>query len=99
VLFVMTADSVQDHSVTKSEWVWALKYKKPVIPLRVVTSAAATRTAGASSAPASARTRIAGVPFSAKSIAALDEKAAGPVARPGLAPCPLASNRFVMTCS
>jgi tetratricopeptide (TPR) repeat protein len=34
VLFVMTADSVQDHSVTKSEWVWALKYKKPVIPLR-----------------------------------------------------------------
>jgi tetratricopeptide (TPR) repeat protein len=35
VLFVMTADSVQDHSVTKPEWVWALKYKKPVIPLRV----------------------------------------------------------------
>lgn len=35
VLFVMTADSVQDHSVSKSEWVWALKYKKPVIPLRV----------------------------------------------------------------
>ena len=34
VLFVMTADSVHDHSVTKSEWVWALKYKKPVIPLR-----------------------------------------------------------------
>ena len=34
VLFVMTADSVQDHSVTKSEWGWALKYKKPVIPLR-----------------------------------------------------------------
>ena len=34
VLFVMTADGVQDHSVTKSEWVWALKYKKPVIPLR-----------------------------------------------------------------
>ena len=33
VLFVMTADGVQDHSVTKSEWVWALKYKKPVIPL------------------------------------------------------------------
>ena len=35
VLFVMTADSVQDYSVAKAEWVWALKYKKPVIPLRV----------------------------------------------------------------
>jgi tetratricopeptide (TPR) repeat protein len=34
VLFVVTSDSVQDHSVTKSEWVWALKYKKPVVPLR-----------------------------------------------------------------
>jgi tetratricopeptide (TPR) repeat protein len=34
VLFVMTADSVQDHSVAKSEWAWALTYKKPVIPLR-----------------------------------------------------------------
>jgi hypothetical protein len=34
VLFVLTADGVQDYSVTKSEWVQALKYKKPVIPLR-----------------------------------------------------------------
>jgi tetratricopeptide (TPR) repeat protein len=34
LLFVMTADSVQGHSVTKSEWEWALRYKKPVIPLR-----------------------------------------------------------------
>jgi tetratricopeptide (TPR) repeat protein len=35
VLFVMTTDSVQDHSACKAEWVWALKYKRPVIPLRV----------------------------------------------------------------
>ena len=35
VLFLMTRDSVQDHSACKPEWVWALKYKKPVIPLRV----------------------------------------------------------------
>ena len=34
LLFVMTADSVQAHSVTKDEWVWALRYKKAVIPLR-----------------------------------------------------------------
>jgi tetratricopeptide (TPR) repeat protein len=39
VLFVMTADSVQDHSACKDEWAWALKYKKPVIPLRVDKSA------------------------------------------------------------
>jgi tetratricopeptide (TPR) repeat protein len=34
LLFVVTADSVQDYSGTKPEWSRALKYKKPVIPLR-----------------------------------------------------------------
>jgi tetratricopeptide (TPR) repeat protein len=33
LLFVVTADSVQDYSATKPEWVRALKYKKPVISL------------------------------------------------------------------
>jgi len=35
LLLVVTNDSVRDHSVTKPEWVWALKCKKPVIPLLV----------------------------------------------------------------
>ena len=34
VLFLMTQDSVRDDSGCKPEWAWALKYKKPVIPLR-----------------------------------------------------------------
>lgn len=33
LLFVMTADSVSPESVCKQEWVRALKYQKPVIPL------------------------------------------------------------------
>jgi hypothetical protein len=34
LLFVMTTDSVRPNSICKGEWTRALKYKKPVIPLR-----------------------------------------------------------------
>jgi hypothetical protein len=35
MVFVMTKDSVQPLSVCKDEWVRALRYKKPIIPLLV----------------------------------------------------------------
>jgi hypothetical protein len=35
LLFVMTVDSVDPTSVTKQEWTRALKYGKPIVPLRL----------------------------------------------------------------
>jgi hypothetical protein len=40
MIFVMTADSVSPNSVCTNEWVWALRYKKPVVPLRLDQDAA-----------------------------------------------------------
>lgn len=35
LIFVMTPDSVEHHSVCKNEWVQALRFKKPLVPLRM----------------------------------------------------------------
>jgi len=39
LVFVMTVDSTRVGSGCKDEWVWALKYKKPVLPLLVARDA------------------------------------------------------------
>ena len=34
LIFIMTPDTVEDQSVCKNEWTWALKYKKPIVPVK-----------------------------------------------------------------
>jgi tetratricopeptide (TPR) repeat protein len=38
-LFLMTRDSVEDESECKREWTYALRYKKPVIPIKLYADA------------------------------------------------------------
>ena len=40
LIFVMTPDSVEHRSVCKNEWVQALRFKKPLVPLRLHPDAA-----------------------------------------------------------
>ncbi len=39
LLFIMSTDSVEDNSVCKQEWTYALSYKKHIIPLKLTATA------------------------------------------------------------